>query len=813
MIDLKVLKIGVSALIHDLGKVFLPLKKDKEFLKRILGKSDFTLEEKLNYCPREYSHQHVLYTVIFIENFKNYFPQELIRDTDEEKREGNSFINLAGKHHKPETELQWIIAEADRLSSGMDRQTYESSEEESREYYEIARISLFQNLFQKNKKTEWCYTLEKLSFNSILPTKDLERVNFLENYRNLTENFVKAFKSLENKENLYLWVQNLDSLLKIYFSFVPAARIKGLLPDISLYDHLRMTASLAIALYKYHLETSSLREVFIKEEKNKKFLLISGDFYGIQKFIFDLGEVVKQRAKTLRGRSFAVSLYTQLASEWIVLELGLNFLSIFLNTAGKFHILAPNLTYVWQKLENIKEEFDKWFYENFYLESGIGIAVSEVSPEELIPPNFRDTWRKHLEKLEDVKFKRFDFKKFTGVIEDYLDQFRNDLRPSLCPFCKKRPSQTVLEDGTGICFLCEDYIKIGENLVKNKRIKVFLRKEGIGDLNKPFLDKFQIEFEDREEIKLGKEYIKYFQYQFEEKIQEEINYFPTNGYVPIWDGRILTFEEIAKKALIDENQTLRGVDYLGVLKGDVDNLGFIFSCGFEDTYFNISRLVTLSRDLENFFGFYIPSLIKRDFPNLYTVFSGGDDFFIIGPWNEIIKFLREFKKKFKQFVCENEKVTFSAGYLLHKHDIPFAKMAELVEEKLEKAKKEGKDRICIFDKTIEWDELEEVLSIKDELENWLKERLITKSFLYRINEIIEFCEMEGNFFENKPKSLEIENYNIFKWRAYLYYFISRNVKKRKEELLLYLAQKLTEKRGKIQVPLWWLLYEYRKVKG
>lgn len=809
------LKIGLTALLHDIGKIFLPLKKKPEILERLLGKAEFSKEEKLRYCPKEYSHHHTLYTVAFIEKFQKYFPEKFFQESNEEKREGNTFINLSGKHHKPETPLQWIITEADRLSSGMDRQEYQiAKEREEKEYYKIQRISIFHNLFKKEEQLtdEWKYPLEKFSFNTIFPFKVQKEEDLIKKYELLAQEFINSFIKLENRDNPYLWAQHLDSLLKIYFTNVPSARIKNILPDISLYDHLKTTSALAIALYKYHLGKDTLKEIAIKKEDEKKFLLISGDFYGIQKFIFDTGEKTSQRAKTLRGRSYTVSLYTQTIAEWICLELGLNFLSIFFNSAGKFHILAPNLPSVRDNLKALKEEINNWFYQYFYLETGIGIVESEVSPQDLIPPKLRDVWLNHLKKLEEHKYRRFNINKFSGVIEGYLEQFNTELEDKLCPFCRKRPSQdNFKEEKSGICNLCKDHIFIGENLVKNQRIKIYLGNRG--DLKIPILNKFQIKFLNKDEDKKeNKEIIKYFQFKADENIPETITYFPTNGYAPVKDNKIMTFEEIAKEALIKDNDGVRGVNYLGVLKGDIDKLGYIFSCGLPKKYFNISRLCTLSRDLENFFGLYVPFFIKKYFPTIYTVFSGGDDFFLIGPWNKVIEFVEKFREKFKKFVCENEKISFSAGYALSKHKIPFIKMAEKAEESLKKAKLEGRNKIGIFEKAIKWDEFEDLMKIKMEIDGLVKNGIISKSALYKLNEIVELADKEKEFLEGKKE--DFTDYKPFKWRAYLYYFLIRNIKdnKKTKQIIESLAQNIDIYRDKMVIPLWQVIYEYRKVK-
>ena len=133
-----------------------------------------------------------------------------------------------------------------------------------------------------------------------------------EAYRSLFSSFVKDLDGLLHRsENVALWFEHFDSLMMVYTSLVPSARAGNVVPDVSLYDHCRTTAALAAALYLYHRDTDTMNEEAIKNYDEAKFLLVTGDFYGIQDFIFKgYGDTKKLRSKLLRGRSFAVSLFS-----------------------------------------------------------------------------------------------------------------------------------------------------------------------------------------------------------------------------------------------------------------------------------------------------------------------------------------------------------------------------------------------------------------------------------------------------------------------------------------------------------------------
>ena len=81
------------------------------------------LYQRYNREQNRYTHIHALYTAAFIERFANSLPE--LNDAGS-ARSGDSLINLAAMHHKPETPLQWIVTQADWLSSGLDRQVFES---------------------------------------------------------------------------------------------------------------------------------------------------------------------------------------------------------------------------------------------------------------------------------------------------------------------------------------------------------------------------------------------------------------------------------------------------------------------------------------------------------------------------------------------------------------------------------------------------------------------------------------------------------------------------------------------------------------
>ncbi len=262
-----------------------------------------------------------------------------------------------------------------------------------------------------------------------------------------------------------------------------------------------------------------------------------------------------------------------------------------------------------------------------------------------------------------------------------------------------------------------------------------------------------------------------------------------------------------------------GIEALGILKADVDNLGLLMACGLEDERFTLSRIATLSRQLHFYFSLYLPYILKKEkrFNDVYTVFAGGDDLFLIGPWNKMIELSLLLRKDFSRYVCNNEQIHFSAGITLNKPHTPVDIISRGVEEALTKSKDKGKDRITIFNETVTWDELSRLMEIKDKLEDWLDKGWINNSMLYRLNHFIEMARQEKGFMESGK--IHVEDMGCAKWRSLLFYSAERNVAKsvKKEqrehivkEVISSISNWLMEHRGALKIALWSILYNRRR---
>ena len=120
--DDTVYKIAIAGFLHDIGKFAerAGMEVSQEYIDNNTALYQPSFQSR-------YTHKHALYTAAFIEQYESVLPEAFNRAG---LGLGDSFINLAAMHHKPETPLQWIIAIADRVSSGFDRKEFDDYNQE-----------------------------------------------------------------------------------------------------------------------------------------------------------------------------------------------------------------------------------------------------------------------------------------------------------------------------------------------------------------------------------------------------------------------------------------------------------------------------------------------------------------------------------------------------------------------------------------------------------------------------------------------------------------------------------------------------------
>lgn len=832
MIEENALKFAIAGFLHDIGKFAGPKILD---VSNEYKKSSEALYQPKAFKDSRYTHIHALYSAAFFEHSSIApFLPSCFRDPD--WGEGGLLQNLAAMHHKPETSYQAIITQADRLSSGWERRSYEeyTSAVSPADYLKTRVNSVFARLACNNSKdnnTKWIYDLKKLSAHSIFPKqeKEKDKQEALKDYQELFSSFLIDLESLSDKtSNLPLWFQHLESLFLHYAAFIPSARAGNVVPDVSLYDHSKVTAALATALYQYHKATDTLTKEAIEDCDDKRFLFVGGDLLGIQNFIFHSGGLKKYRAKLIRGRSFQVSLFAELAASLMCYECGIPKTSICYATAGQFVILCANTEETKQGIERAKTRIQKWLIEHFRGITFLPVSQVEAKSADLTGGNFKAIQIELIRRRDRMRYQPFDLVENGGVIANYLEEID---KHGACPLCRQRAANVLSDqdESLAICDCCADQIFLGNESVKNSELKVYFDADSAGELHLPVFGKYQIDF------KKSNTSAAYSDDSLHQHWQIGVGDRAANygfisqkrlaGYVPT-----ISEEDISSHDLIEGDigsvksfkDIIQGegeaFEALGVFRADLDDLGYTLHTALKGDQFTLARFATMSRLLDSFFSVYLPVALKEQgFENVYTVFGGGDDLFLIGYWRDILALAPFLRKEFSKFVCNSNGITFSAGITLHKDHTPVDFLAEAAEIALEESKAQpAKNAVTLFGETITWDEFDALKACKTSLEAWLNDGLISSRQLYNLGEYTKLAAKEKQVLES-PEGVNLADIECFKWRAMLRYSLSRNVKQSSaesdhalEQIAVEVTRWLESYRSKFRIPLWEVLYEKRR---
>jgi len=128
----------------------------------------------------------------------------------------------------------------------------------------------------------------------------------------------------------------------------------------------------------------------------------------------------------------------------------------------------------------------------------------------------------------------------------------------------------------------------------------------------------------------------------------------------------------------------------------VDNLGQLFMRGFQwadnKQMGSLSRVATLSRQLNLFFSGYLMELLRVE-PQVQIIYAGGDDLFMVGSWHTLPEVAHKIEQDFKRFAAHNSDFTISGGITLVRGKYPIARAAEMAGE-AEASAKDLKRRVA-----------------------------------------------------------------------------------------------------------------------
>ena len=606
------------------------------------------------------------------------------------------------------------------------------------------------------------------------------------------------------------YINSLLELIEATLSFVPSSTDKSQTADLSLYDHLKLTCAVAgcIAGYIADKECDYRQELFINAETfyGKEFaLLYSADISGIQNFIYTIHS--DGALKSLRARSFYLELFMENLIDEILDETGLTRANLLYSGGGHFYMLLPNTESVNSKCSAVISRANMWLLKRFraalFVADGFAPCSSDSLQNE--PKGaYEAIFSKASHTISTKKTHRYSYEEITRLNSAHTEGAE-------CRICKAQGDLT--QENT--CEQCAAFISMSGDILKqydkNEEDTFFTVIKNYAAKSVPISETLFVKTEKRraltEKLKNGVS-------------GEIVRFYGKNTFdmgknlsTKLWVGDYCKEKEVSKYA--DEAE---GIDRIGVLRMDVDNLGSAFTSGFthnEGKYNTISRTASLSRHLSMFFKRGINALLRDSNKKITIIYSGGDDMFLLGAWNDIIDASLEINNAFSKYT--QGKLTLSAGVGLYSEKYPVHIMARETGELEDYAKNSGKNAIALFSPELcfGWDEFEKQVigeklkTLKGYFDSAEKEK--GNAFLYQILSYLQGVEDEEKDKKAKislaryayllsraqPKTKDADKrleFNRFAERLYDYLQSACGRKQLKAAIFLYIYSKREAKR-------------------
>lgn len=532
-------------------------------------------------------------------------------------------------------------------------------------------------------------------------------------------------------------------------------------PDVSLYDHLRLTGAIAAALWVYHGGSPSVAD--LRDEKPEKFLLVLGDLGGIQSHIYRIQGAqtgVGGLAKRLRARSLEVSLAAEAMGLDLLERTGFTPLQRIMSAGGKFYLLLPHTREVGKALDEVRQEWERWA-----LEQGATL-LPFLAAHAFAPAGFKrfsQVLQEAHQKLALVKLRPLQ----SQLEVPYLSDGKQSLRP--CAACGVRPARSAADE---LCHGCERDAHVGRLIPRRQEVgffkdnpprphyrfpgwRVALERSNYTLRTRPDFSPAAYPWEPR----LLAGHVPTLREALRAGDWPDLNEYQTWARAQgLWEEEEGGRKEDDPLTLAELAEFSTGAKYLGALMLDADRMGEAFARGFVDEkgedHSSPSRMASLSRMLELFFAGEVLELIRnpktyqkrlgwdepktrekaRRYPLIYSVYAGGDDLFLLGPWDVLLEFALDLEALYRQFT-QHEKLTLSGGFVLMNPSLPIPLLAEAVQEAEQRAKKDGRGRLHLFGQSVPWKELKSLVPWVQDLQRHLSavgKESLSSALAYRL---------------------------------------------------------------------------------
>lgn len=510
---------------------------------------------------------------------------------------------------------------------------------------------------------------------------------------------------------------------------------------VSLFEQWKVVAALALATGEKWADGPG-----------DKFTLIGGDIPGIQDFVYTITS--KGAAKGLRGRSFFLQVLGDAVLRRILADLDLCTCNVVYNAGGNFMVLGPLEAMAKEAVERVRRQVNARLVEAIQGDTALVLEVMPVLPADLFTPDrfkqVRDDSARQVAQAKNRPLRE--------LANDWGTLFKPRGKGSAqsCAVCRievdeynSKPLERTGEVTEGvetprICYLCDSFAELARDIryedlwmAATERLElldtVVQLRNGWEDLltrMTGFHYRFSSKPAKAEGIVLalnhpdflgtGAQGFRLLANVTPKTTDDDIQYLREKAK---WEEKDIPKEDDVRSftLLAHAAATAGAIERVGVLRMDVDNLGRVFSEGVHDL--TLPRLSALSGALDLFFGGYLNVLVRNQSEkDLYVIYAGGDDLFIVGAWHHLPDLAEAIRNEFKAFTGDHPALSLSGGVTLEGAKFPLYRAAERAGEAEGQAKGytrpnngHGKDALCFLGQTVGWEEWEVVRQQKDNL--------------------------------------------------------------------------------------------------
>lgn len=724
---------ALAGMLHDIGKFSL----------RAGNRGSRTWDEE---AARDFGRYHALLTADFIQGYIHLEQKVAVK-------------NAASNHHRPTQRLDKIIALADHLSAG--ERADVSDDQRATQPRQLLKIFCDLSPFEviSGQRTQvppkqlvyWPLETLRLEAKVLLENPTYAEDDTWKQYEKLWDEFAHAASALQavgqqtEQPDLETYLESWLLLLQRYTWCIPSAYYKTR-PDISLYDHLRMTAALAAILADSDLPETGLDALLREPQKSAETIavLVGGDLSGVQDFIYTITN--QGATSALRGRSFYLQLLTEAAARYLLRRLELPITNLVYAGGGNFYLLARPADL--DRLAEIQAEISRHLLRHHHGKLYLAIAGQPLAAQDFFAGRISRKWQELVEHLQTVKNRRFAELQAAEMQLLFRSQGHGGNEEEQCQVCGQEHPLTKTfrkegsEEGVRKCPPCLGYEDLGDRL-RRARYLVWEMLElvppaplqelgesgqwtevlaGLGfkarvydDLpdkisgaTQPLLilaldDQGLARLKPGPKTAVGRRLLVNVTPLIKPADLENLR----AASPQLSEGQIKPFDMLERQS--------SGIERLGILRMDVDNLGELFAHALGEKA-TLSRIASLSLAISIFFEGWVAELARqrnqRFGERLYSIYSGGDDLFFVGSWDQIVELGREIRNDLQRYTGDHPGIHASAGIALVSGKYPLAQAAADAGQAENQAKglkwwngsdqQKQKDAICFLGLALPW---------------------------------------------------------------------------------------------------------------